>query len=120
MSSHLGSDDVSLMINKHLIEDTNLHYVEFILNLVKVLVGEFPNKINFYIMSCVSFFKSEWPVLRGSAALLAAFFMNSLGEEARSSINIEHVCAALIQLLKDSSPEVRSKTSEAISLLHQY
>ncbi|XP_078493526.1 maestro heat-like repeat-containing protein family member 1 isoform X2 [Ciona intestinalis] len=83
-------------------------------------VGEFPNKINFYIMSCVSFFKSEWPVLRGSAALLAAFFMNSLDEEARSSINIEHVCAALIQLLKDSSPEVRSKTSEAISLLHQY
>lgn len=32
-------------------------------------IDDFPDKVNFYVMGCVSFFKSFWPEIKSNAAL---------------------------------------------------
>ena len=84
------------MFQKHLIDEAGLHFGEFMNDLSKILVilyfvmfmylsveivdifrtdlftfqiQDFEEKLNFYVMGCLNFFKSPWPELRGSAAL---------------------------------------------------
>ncbi len=61
------------MLQKFLSESTSLHYGEFINDLSKHIIKEFPTKINFYTMNCVNFFKSTYTELRANAAILAGF-----------------------------------------------
>jgi len=89
-------------------------------------------KLNFYVMNCVGFFKSEWVSIRTNAVVCAGFLLGNLQNPTagsgtnnnvamhKSSISKEHVCSALMSLLKDSDPGVRSAAAEAISLLHSY
>ncbi|XP_064611998.1 maestro heat-like repeat-containing protein family member 1 [Liolophura sinensis] len=116
----LGSEDINDKFQKHLLEDANLFYGEFMNDLSKLLIKDFPEKINFYVMGCVSFFKTIWPEIKSNAAIFAGFLLGNLPKDKHSNISKEHVCAALILLLKDQSANVRVKAAEAISLLHEY
>ncbi len=77
-------------------------------------------KVNFYVMGNVSFFKSSWPDIRSNAAMFAGFLLGNLPEASHTLITKEHVCGALILLLKDPDPDVRVKAAEAMSLLSEY
>ncbi|XP_067825066.1 maestro heat-like repeat-containing protein family member 1 [Heptranchias perlo] len=115
----MGSDDVSAMFQKHLLEEANLHYGEFINDLAKHIISDFPEKINFYIMGCVSFFKSTWPEIRGNSVMFAGFLLGNLSQTEIQSVSLEHVCGAILMLLRDVVPSVRIKAAEALSLLHE-
>ncbi|XP_043547011.1 maestro heat-like repeat-containing protein family member 1 [Chiloscyllium plagiosum] len=115
----LGSESVSVMLQKHLLEEANLHYGEFINDLAKHIISDFPEKVNFYIMGNVSFFKSVWPEIRGNAVMFTGFLLGSLSQDELQSISLEHVCTAIILLLRDGVPSVRIKAAEALSLLHE-
>ncbi|GCC19613.1 hypothetical protein chiPu_0018423, partial [Chiloscyllium punctatum] len=115
----LGSESVSVMLQKHLLEEANLHYGEFINDLVKHIISDFPEKVNFYIMGNVSFFKSVWPEIRGNAVMFTGFLLGNLSQDELRSISLEHVCTAIILLLRDGVPSVRIKAAEALSLLHE-
>uniref|UniRef100_UPI00398F4A24 maestro heat-like repeat-containing protein family member 1 n=1 Tax=Pristiophorus japonicus TaxID=55135 RepID=UPI00398F4A24 len=114
----MGSDNISAMFQKHLLEEANLHYGEFINDLAKHIINDFPEKINFYIVGNVSFFKSTWPEIRGNAVMFAGFLLGNLSKTEVQSVSLEHVCAAIILLLRDVVPSVRIKAAEALSLLH--
>ncbi|XP_019641769.1 PREDICTED: maestro heat-like repeat-containing protein family member 1 isoform X1 [Branchiostoma belcheri] len=129
----IGSDVINDMFQKHLLEEANLHYGEFMNNLAKALlqknsrrddddptITDFSDKINFYVMGCVSFFKSTWETIKGNAAMFIGFLLGNLPQDKHMAISKEHVCGALMQLLKDPSAHVRIRAAEAMSLLHEY
>lgn len=116
----LGSEPINTMFQKLLLDDATLHYGEFMNDLSKLIIKDFPEKVNFYVMGCVSFYKSMWPEIKSNAALFTGFLLGNLPEERQGVISKEHVCAALILLLKDPTPAVRSSAAEAMSLLDKY
>ncbi|XP_022082273.1 maestro heat-like repeat-containing protein family member 1 [Acanthaster planci] len=116
----IGSDPLNKMFQKHLLDEGSLNYGEFMFNLSKVIISDFLQKVNFYVMANVGFFKSSWPDVRGNAAMFVGFLLGNLPEASHTLITKEHVCGALILLLKDPDPTVRIKAAEAMSLLPQY
>ncbi|XP_052816666.1 maestro heat-like repeat-containing protein family member 1 isoform X2 [Mya arenaria] len=116
----IGSDPINNMFQKFLLEESNLHYGEFMNDLSKLIIQDFPEKVNFYVMGCVSFYKSMWSEIKSNAALFTGFLLGNLPQERQGVISKEHVCAALIILLKDPTPSVRSSAAEAMSLLDKY
>lgn len=60
------------MLQKYLQEKSGrLHYGEFINDLSKQMITEFPAKINFYVMNAVNFFKSDCTEIKANASMLA-------------------------------------------------
>ncbi|XP_059158762.1 maestro heat-like repeat-containing protein family member 1 isoform X2 [Physella acuta] len=116
----MGSEVMNDKFQRHLMEDGHLHYGEFMNDLAKLVIQDLKEKINFYVMGCVSFFKSTWPEIKSNAAMFIGFLLGNLPKDMQSNITKEHICSALILLLKDSSPLVRSKAAEAMSLLYEY
>lgn len=116
----MGSDSVNQMFQKHLLEEGHLHYGEFMNDLSRLIIVDFADKISFYVMGCVSFFKSSRDDIKANAALFTGFILGNLPKERRNEISKDHVCGALILLLKDPSPRVRCKAAEAMSLLYDY
>ncbi|XP_072169220.1 maestro heat-like repeat-containing protein family member 1 [Diadema setosum] len=116
----MGSASMNDMFQKHLIEDRKLNYGEFMYDLSKVIIADLLQKVNFYVMGNVSFFRSSWPDIRGNAAMCVGFLLGNLPKDNHSLISKDHVCGALIQLLKDPEPSVRIKASEAMSLLYLF
>ncbi|CAG2193325.1 unnamed protein product [Mytilus edulis] len=94
----LESEAINNKFQKYLLEDANLIYGEFMNDLAKCIIQDFPDKVNFYVMGCISFYKSMWSEIKCNAALFTA----------------------LIILLKDQSPSVRAAAAEAMSLLYEY
>ena len=71
-------------------------------------------------MGCVSFYKSMWPEIKCNAALFTGYLLGNLDEDKRHAVSKEHVCSALIILLKDPTATVRAAAAEAMSLLYEY
>ncbi|XP_025115241.1 maestro heat-like repeat-containing protein family member 1 isoform X3 [Pomacea canaliculata] len=116
----MSSEAINDKFQKHLLEEANLFYGEFMIDLSKLIIQDFPEKVNFYVMGCVAFFKSSWPDIRSNAAMFVGFLLGNLPKDRQTDITKEHVCASLILLLKDPSPKVRAKAAEAMSLLYDY
>uniref|UniRef100_A0A8C4NFG2 Maestro heat-like repeat-containing protein family member 1 n=1 Tax=Eptatretus burgeri TaxID=7764 RepID=A0A8C4NFG2_EPTBU len=113
----LGSSAVATMFCKHLLEEATLIYGDFCSDLAKLMVQDFLDKVPFYVLSCVTFFKSIWPIIRGNAAMLVGFFMGFMPAEAMQGVSLEHVCGAVLALLKDPAPCVRAHAADALGLL---
>lgn len=117
----IESSSVNDLFQSTLIETRSLHYGEFINDLAKLLVTEFPDKVSFYIMNSVSNFKSPWVEIRSNSVLFAGYLLGHLNKDKQSVLSKEHISNALIKLLKeDSAPQVRQKAAEAISLLSEF
>ncbi|XP_064639982.1 maestro heat-like repeat-containing protein family member 1 isoform X2 [Lineus longissimus] len=116
----IASDDINNMFQKFLLDNAHLHYGEFMNDLSKVIIRDFPDKVNFYVMGSASFFKSLWPEIQSNAAMFVGFLLGNLPKDKYGSISKEHVCGALTILLKDESLSVRCKAAEAMSLLYDF
>ncbi|CAG2232807.1 unnamed protein product [Mytilus edulis] len=116
----LESEAINNKFQKYLLEDANLIYGEFMNDLAKCIIQDFPDKVNFYVMGCISFYKSMWSEIKCNAALFTGYLLGNLQHDKQVAISKEHVCAALIILLKDQSPSVRAAAAEAMSLLYEY
>ncbi|KJE96498.1 hypothetical protein CAOG_06818 [Capsaspora owczarzaki ATCC 30864] len=116
----LGADDVNAMFQKYLLEKGSLLYPDFMSDLSKLVIDAFPEKMNFFVMGNVNFFKSDWDTIKANAALFAGFLLCQINKTARGSVTVEHVCSSLTNLLQESSPLVREKAAEAIGLLFDY
>lgn len=100
-----------------------LNYDDFIHYLSKFLIAAFPNRLNYYLMTAVEpYFKSEWSVIRGSAATFVGALLGNIPKEKRQALNLNpsRISKALVVLMAESSPLVRKKAAYAISLLHTY
>jgi len=100
-----------------------LNYDDFIHYLGKFLIAAFPSRINFYLMTAVEpYFKSEWAVIRASAATFVGALLGNIPKENRQALNLNpsRISKALVVLMAESSPLVRKKASAAVALLHTY
>ncbi|XP_061112015.1 maestro heat-like repeat-containing protein family member 1 [Conger conger] len=116
----LGSEIVAAMFQNHLHEDRGLHYGEFINDLTKYIIRDFPSMLNFYHITIVHFFKSSWPEVRASAAMFIGFLLINLPEEHLSEMNMGSVIKGLVHLLQDPDPSVRAKAAEAMGHFHHF
>lgn len=110
----VGSEQITSMFQNHLHDDKNLHYGEFINDLTKYLIQDFPGMLNFYHISVIQFFKSNWAEVRGGAAMFIGFLLGNLQEEHWSHLNMGTVTKGLVMLLQDPDPVVRVKAAEAM------
>ncbi|GAB6030522.1 HEAT repeat [Chamberlinius hualienensis] len=117
---YLGSANVNEMLQKYLIDDCQLYYRDFIGSLCKIMVVDFEERISHYVATSVSYFRSSWPIIKANAALLAGLLLGNIPESLKADVANDATFGALTKLLRDSSPEVRMKAAEAISLLHSY
>lgn len=114
----IGSEQITNMFQNHIHEERSLHYGEFINDLVKYLIQDFPGMLNFYHATVIQFFKSNWPEIRASAAMFIGFLLGNLPEEHFTCMNMGIVTKALVMLLQDPDPSVRAKAAEAMGHFH--
>ncbi|XP_061100289.1 maestro heat-like repeat-containing protein family member 1 isoform X2 [Conger conger] len=114
----VGSEQITSMFQKHLHEDKGLHYGEFINDLTKYIIQDFPAMLNFYHITVIQFFKSNWPEVRASAAMFIGFLLGNLPEEYFSQMNMGNLTKGLVQLLQDPDALVRAKAAEAMGRFH--
>ncbi|XP_068999386.1 maestro heat-like repeat-containing protein family member 1 isoform X1 [Embiotoca jacksoni] len=114
----VGSEQITAMFQNHLLEEKSLHYGEFINNLTKYLIQDFPGMLNFYHISVIQFFKSNWSEVRAGAAMFIGFLLGNLQEEHLSHLNMGTVTKGLVMLLQDPDPVVRVKAAEAMGRFH--
>lgn len=114
----VGSEQITSMFQKHLHEDKSLHYGEFINDLTKYIIQDFPNMLNFYHNTVIQFFKSNWAEIRASAAMFIGFLLGNLSEDLFIHMNMGIVTQGLVMLLQDPDPTVRAKAAEAMGHFH--
>ncbi|XP_029360299.1 maestro heat-like repeat-containing protein family member 1 isoform X2 [Echeneis naucrates] len=114
----VGSEQITTMFQNHLHDDKSLHYGEFINDLTKHLIQDFPGMLNFYHISVIQFFKSNWPEVRAGAAMFIGFLLGNLPEEHFSHLNMGTITKGLVMLLQDPDPAVRVKAAEAMGHFH--
>ncbi|XP_066159161.1 maestro heat-like repeat-containing protein family member 1 isoform X1 [Euwallacea fornicatus] len=114
---HLESTEVNNMIQDHLIDEANLHYADFIKDLIKRMSNDLQDLFYLFVMTSVSYLKSPWIPIRSNAALVTGLLYSELSVENKPKVSLDTVCDKLIRLLQDDSEEVRVKASQAISYL---
>nr|XP_042909202.1 maestro heat-like repeat-containing protein family member 1 [Parasteatoda tepidariorum] len=120
MGPILECEELNSMFQKYLLEDSHLNYGEFVNGFTKTVIARFPDKIGFYTTTCMSYLKSQFPLIQCNAATFLGYILGNLPPEKHNLIPKERVCSALLVLLKDQSPDVRIRVAEALSLLHHY
>ncbi|XP_062254774.1 maestro heat-like repeat-containing protein family member 1 isoform X1 [Platichthys flesus] len=110
----VGSEKITTMFQNHLHDDKSLHYGEFINDLTKYLIEDFAGMLNFYHISVIQFFKSNWSEVRAGAAMFIGFLLGNLPEEHFSHLNMGTITKGLVMLLQDPDPVVRAKAAEAM------
>lgn len=113
----LNAKKVCAMFQDHLIDDGNLQYEQFVSVLVKSIVEELDYLALNMFTTCLTYMKSNWPAIRGNAALLAGLIYLNLNESMRNEISLDPVSTKLLLLATDSNPEVRAKAIQAMSLI---
>ncbi|XP_075937475.1 maestro heat-like repeat-containing protein family member 1 isoform X1 [Anarhichas minor] len=114
----VGSEQITTMFQNHLHDEKSLHYGEFINDLTKYLIQDFPGMLNFYHISVIQFFKSNWAEVRAGAAMFIGFLLGNLQEEHFSHLNMCTITKGLVMLLQDPDPVVRMKAAEAMGRFH--
>jgi hypothetical protein len=100
----------------------SLKYAYFLDEISKLLVVAYPERLNALVMAGVGQFKSTWAWQRGNAVQMVGFLLGNCPRElrGRSNLNPGLVAGALIGLLHDKVPTVRSAACEAMALMHDY
>lgn len=66
----IGSDEVNTYLQSRVLDENRvLQYEEFLNELSKLLISAFPERLNYYTMTCVEYFKSHWNIIKANAAL---------------------------------------------------
>ncbi|XP_058977775.1 maestro heat-like repeat-containing protein family member 1 isoform X1 [Musca domestica] len=107
----LNSLKINDMAQRHLLDHGQLNYNNFIIDFVKVISMEMTDHIQDFIDSCLPKLRSQWPEVRGSAAIVIGILHNFLAER---NTQTEAVGNKLAALLKDENHFVRVKAATAL------
>jgi hypothetical protein len=115
----------------------SLDYAEFLNDLSMILIEDYGNRINYYVMTCIEYFKSQWSTIKSNAAAFVGFLLGNLPVEKRKGTNINpgliskgllplkcvtgtNCMSALINLLKEKDPKVRKACADSMQYLWSY
>uniref|UniRef100_A0A915PME6 HEAT repeat protein n=1 Tax=Setaria digitata TaxID=48799 RepID=A0A915PME6_9BILA len=119
--SLLNSDSLASLIERELkVDEQCYNYRQFLKEFSVKLAFSFPDRINYYALSCNNYFKSTSCRIRANAAHMTGYLLGDLTPELRSTVSKELIFAGLMLLLKDHDVDVRLSTARAISCLHRY
>jgi len=118
----LRVEEVNTLLTRKLEADRPLDYDNFLDEISKLLINNYLERINYYVMTNVDFYKSQWNTIKANAASFTGVLLGNLPVEKRGSINLNPslVTRALIGLLTEKSNIVRKSAAEAMSLLYTY
>ncbi|XP_055840897.1 maestro heat-like repeat-containing protein family member 1 isoform X1 [Episyrphus balteatus] len=111
----LNAPKVNEMAQKHLIDHGQLNYNVFILDFVKVIAADLPDSIQDFIESCIPKLRSQWPEVRGNAAIIIGILHNYLTEKNQQTESVGNKIAVL---LKDENHTVRYKAATALGYFY--
>ncbi|XP_050312814.1 maestro heat-like repeat-containing protein family member 1 isoform X3 [Anthonomus grandis grandis] len=115
---YLDCPEVNRMIQECLGDDTDLMFTDFIREIIKRMAEDMQDLFPIFVMTSVSYLKSQWTSIRANAALVTGLFYAELLPENKPKVSLETVCDKLNRLMQDDqSEEVRIKASQAISCL---
>ncbi|XP_050312890.1 maestro heat-like repeat-containing protein family member 1 [Anthonomus grandis grandis] len=114
---YLDCPEVNRMIQECLGDETDLMFTDFIKELIKRMAKDMQDLFPIFVMTNVSYLKSQWTSIRANAALVTGLFYAELLPENKPKVSLETVCDKLNRLMQDESEEVRIKASQAISCL---
>ncbi|VDK86299.1 unnamed protein product [Litomosoides sigmodontis] len=121
VSSLLNSNGLALLIERYLKTDEQCHnYLQFLEEFSVRLAFSFPDRINYYALSCNNYFKSTSSRIRSNAAHMTGYLLAELTPQLRSTVSKELIFSGLMLLLKDHDIDVRLSTARAISCLYRY
>ncbi|KAL6063739.1 HEAT repeat domain containing protein [Balamuthia mandrillaris] len=115
-----ASDIEEFMNHSALDPGSQLNYDEFLMEFAKLLIQDYPERMNYYIMTSIEFFKSHWTQLRGSAATFVGALLGQLPKEKRRMLNVGMITQALVALLRQKDADVRRRVAATMGLLHDY
>ncbi|EDW00462.1 maestro heat-like repeat-containing protein family member 1 [Drosophila grimshawi] len=106
---------VNEIAQQHLSNDADqlnqLNYSSFVVDFVKVIAVELTEHIQDFIDSCMPQLRSQWPEVRGSAAIVIGILHNFLSEQ---NAQTESVASKIAVLLKDEQTMVRVRAAQAL------
>ncbi|XP_062140957.1 maestro heat-like repeat-containing protein family member 1 [Drosophila sulfurigaster albostrigata] len=103
---------VNEMAEQQLSVDTEqLQYNSFVVEFVKVICLELTEHTQDFIDSCLPKLRSQWPEVRGSAAIVIGILHNFLNER---NAQTESVASKIAVLLKDEQATVRMRAAQAL------
>ncbi|KAK9509950.1 hypothetical protein O3M35_004832 [Rhynocoris fuscipes] len=113
----LGAEKVAAMFYDHLIDEGNLQYENFVTALTRTIVESLEDLAVNMFNTCLNYTKSNWPNIRGNAALIAGLLYKNFSKESKSSVSLEPMTSRLINLISDPNSDVRSKAVRSIALV---
>uniref|UniRef100_A0A1L8DCH9 Putative heat repeat-containing protein 7a n=1 Tax=Nyssomyia neivai TaxID=330878 RepID=A0A1L8DCH9_9DIPT len=114
MCALLKAPKINAMANAHLLEHGQLNYEAFLEDFAKDIGEELQENMSDFIESCLPHFKSQWPEVRGNAAILVGLLHHY---NTTNQPNLEHITQKICALLKDESTAVRIKAATALGYL---
>eukprot|EP01103_Thecamoeba_quadrilineata_P020288 TRINITY_DN862_c0_g1_i1.p1 TRINITY_DN862_c0_g1~~TRINITY_DN862_c0_g1_i1.p1 ORF type:complete len:1309 (+),score=309.38 TRINITY_DN862_c0_g1_i1:1049-4975(+) len=122
MAPLFRNEEVSSFLSRVLEDSRQISFEDFYNELTKLLTTKYRDRVNYYVMTCIEYFKSSWTTIRCNAALIVGLTLKNLPLEIRKQITVNPaiVTDALVTLIKDRNPEVRAAASKALGKLHAY
>ncbi|XP_026846537.1 maestro heat-like repeat-containing protein family member 1 [Drosophila persimilis] len=110
----LNAPRVMEMAHQQLGEENGhqLNYSTFVVDFVKLIALELTEHIQDFIDSCMPKLRSQWPEVRGSAAIVIGILHNFLSER---NAQTEAVASKMSVLLKDEQAGVRIRAATALA-----
>ncbi|XP_013930774.1 PREDICTED: maestro heat-like repeat-containing protein family member 1 [Thamnophis sirtalis] len=105
------------MFQKHLHEEWSLHYGEFMNDVCKHLMQNFPEMLGRLVSINLFYFKSNWADVRAAAPMFVGFLILHVDREQNQQLDLDELMAALTLLLKDPVSTVRAKAVETLGRL---
>ncbi|XP_030409904.1 maestro heat-like repeat-containing protein family member 1 isoform X1 [Gopherus evgoodei] len=113
----MGCEGLCDMFLNHLHEDRSLHYGEFMNDVCKHLMQNYPEMLNRLISTNLFYFKSNWVDIRAAAPMFIGFLVLHGDEEHRKQVDLDQLLSSLKVLLKDPAAVVRMKVAETLGRL---
>eukprot|EP00760_Papus_ankaliazontas_P025061 PhM_4_TR2466/c0_g1_i1/m.15333 len=105
---------------RHVQLTTKTKWDEFSTEFARVWVRDYFAHVSDLLVNLTTFFASDWPSMRGAAALMVGFLLHHIPVEERGRVNAEQATFALAQHVsasKEKNVMVRTRTARALGLL---
>eukprot|EP00479_Gromia_sphaerica_P012802 TRINITY_DN688_c0_g1_i1.p1 TRINITY_DN688_c0_g1~~TRINITY_DN688_c0_g1_i1.p1 ORF type:complete len:226 (+),score=28.39 TRINITY_DN688_c0_g1_i1:141-818(+) len=94
-------------------------YDSFVRDFCPIFTQNFPRRLTAYLQAATGYFKSNWSVVRGNAAMFAGHLIASVPERRRRTVDLGSVINEIFQLLGAQNANVRSRSAKVLSYLHE-